>query len=107
MQPGEKTRAPLRSQESDQVHAPAHLRLPVVFHPDLTRIGASKKLGTIDASEILRLDASVVGRNVPLFRDDLALDEPHVSRRAVILRHHSKISRVAIGHRPKQLGARK
>jgi hypothetical protein len=107
MQPGEKTRAPLRSRESDQVHDSAHLQLTVVFHADLTRIGASMKLGTIDASGILRLDASVVGRNAPLFSDDLALDEPHVSRRALILSHHSKISRAAIDQRPKQLGARK
>jgi hypothetical protein len=107
MQPGEKTRAPLRSRESSQVHAPAHLRLTVVFHPDLTRIGASMKLGTIDASGIMRLTASVIGRNAPLFTDDLALDEPHVSRRALILSRHSKISRAAIDQRLKQLGARK
>ena len=78
MQPGEKTGAPLRSRESDQDHAPAHLRLTVVFHPDLTRIGASMKLGTIDASGIMRLTASVIGRNAPLFSDDLALDEPQM-----------------------------
>jgi DNA-binding NtrC family response regulator len=90
MQPGEKTRAPLRSRESDQGHASAHLRLTVVFHPDLTRIGASMKLGTVDASGIMRLDASVIGRNAPLFSDDLALDEPHVSRRALTLSHHAR-----------------
>ena len=90
MQPGEKTRAPLRSRESGQVHAPEHLRLTVVFHPDLTRIGASMKLGTIDASGIMRLTASVIGRNAPLFSDDLALDEPHVSRRALTLSHHAR-----------------
>ena len=90
MQPGEKTRAPLRSRESDQGHSPAHLRLTVVFHPDLTRIGASMKLGTIDASGLMRLDASTIGRNAPLFSDDLALDEPHVSRRALTLSHHAR-----------------
>ena len=90
MQPGEKTRAPLRSRESDQVHAPAHLRLTVVFHPDLTRIGASMKLGTIDASGIMRLDASVIGRKAPLFSDELAIDDPHVSRRALTLSHHAR-----------------
>ena len=107
MQPGEKTRAPLQSRESDQGHASAHLRLTVVLHPDLTRIGASMKLGTVDASGIMRLDASDIGRNAPLFSDDLALDEPHVSRRALILSHHSKILRAAIDQRLKQLGARK
>jgi len=107
MQPGEKTRAPLRSRESDQDHAPAHLRLTVVFHPDLTRIGASMKLGTIDASGIMHLDASVIGRPAPLFRDDPAFNEQYLSRRALILSHHSKISRAAIAQRLKQLGARK
>ena len=107
MQPGEKTGAPLRSRESDQGHASAHLRLTMVFHPDLTRIGASMKLGTIDASGIMRLDASVLDRNAPLFRDDPALNEQHLSRRALILSHHSKISRAAIDQRLKQLGARK
>ena len=107
MQPGEKTGAPLRSRESDQGHASAHLRLTMVFHPDLTRIGASMKLGTIDASGIMRLDASVLDRNAPLFREDPALNEQHLSRRALILSHHSKISRAAIVQRLKQLGARK
>ena len=106
MQPCEKTRAPLRSRESGRVHTPAHLRLTVVFHSDLTRIVASMKLGTIDASGIMRLTASVIGRNAPLFSDDLALDEPHVSRRALILSHHSKILRAAIDQRLKQLGVR-
>ena len=107
MQPGEKTRAPLRSRESDQVHDSAHLRLMVVFHADLTRIGASMTLGTIDASGIMRLDASVIGRHAPLFRDEPAFNEQHLSRRALILSHHSKISRAAIAQRLKQLGARK
>ena len=107
MQPGEKTRAPLRSRESNQVHAPAHLRLTVVCHPDLTSIGASMKLGRIDASEIMRPDASFIGRNAPLFRDDPASNEQHSSRRALILSHHTKISRAAIPQRLKQLGARK
>ena len=107
MQPGEKTRAPLRSRESDQDHMPAHLRLTVIFHPDLTRIGAPMKLGTIDASGIMRLDASVIGRNVPLFRDDPVFSEQDLSRRALILSHHSKISRATIAQRLKQLGARK
>ena len=107
MQPGEKTGAPLRSRESDQGHASAHLRLTMVFHPDLTRIGASMKLGTIDASGIMRLDASVIGRPAPLFRDDPAFNEQHLSRRALILSYHSKISRAAIVQRLKQLGARK
>ena len=107
MQPGEKTRAPLRSRESDQGHASAHLRLTTVFHPDLTRIGASMKLGTIDASGIMRLDASVIGRNAPLLADDPVVNEQHLSRRALMHSHPSKISRAAIAQRIKQMGARK
>ena len=107
MLPGTKTRAPLQSLESDQDHAPAHLRLPAVFQPDLTRIGASIKLGTIDASGIMRLDASVIGRNAPLLADDPVVNEQHLSRRALIHSHHSKISRAAIAQRLKQMGARK
>ena len=107
MQPGEKTRAPLRTRESDQVHASAHLWLTVVLHPDLTRIGASMKLGVVDASGVMRLDATVIGRSAPLFRDDPALAEQHLSRRALIHSHHSKISRAAIAQRLKQLGASK
>lgn len=90
MQPGEKTRAPLRSRESGQVHAPEHLRLTVVFHPDLTRIGASMKLGTVDSSGSLRLVTSVIGRNAPVLSDDLPLNEPHVSRRALTVSHHTR-----------------
>ena len=107
MLPGTKTRAPLQSLESDQDHAPAHLRLPAVFQPDLTRIGASIKLGTIDASGIMRLDASVIGRNAPLLADDPVVNEQHLSRRALIHSHHSKISRAAIAQRLKRLGASK
>ena len=107
MQPGEKTRAPLRSRKSDQVRASARLRLTMVFHPDLTSIGASMRLGTIDAPGIMRLDASVIGRNGHLFRDDPAFNEQHLSRRALILSHHLKISRAAIAQRMKQLGALK
>ena len=107
MQPGEKTRAPLRSRKSDQGHASARLRLTMVFHPDLTRIGASMRLGTIDAPGIMRLDASVLGRNAPLLADDPVVNEQHLSRRALIHSHHSIVSRAGIAQRRKQLGARK
>ena len=107
MQPGEKTRAPLRSRKSDQVRASARLRLTLVFHPDLNSIGASMRLGTIDAPGIMRLDASVIGRNAPLRADDPVVNEQHLSRRALIHSHHSKISRAAIAQRLEQMGARK
>jgi len=107
MQPGEKTRVPLRSRRSDQGHASARLRLTMVFHPDLTRIGASMRLGTIDAPGIMRLGASVIRRNAPLLADDPVVNEQNLSRRALMHSHHSKISRAAIAQRLKQMGARK
>ena len=90
MQPGEKTRAPLRTGDVDQPTESLQLMLTVVFHPELDRIGASMKLGTLDASGTLRLVASVIGRNAPLFSDGLALSEPHISRRAMGLKQHPR-----------------
>ena len=90
MRPGDKTRAPLRTGELDQSVAPLQLRLTVVFHPDRARIGASLKLGALNASGILHLDATTLGRNAPLFEDGLGLNEPHISRRALTLKHHAR-----------------
>jgi transcriptional regulator with GAF, ATPase, and Fis domain len=90
MRPGDKTRAPLRTGELDQRAKPLQLRLTVVFHPDCARIGASLILGALDASGLLHLDATMLGRNAPLFGDGLGLDEPHISRRALTLRHHAR-----------------
>ena len=90
MQPGDKTRAPLRTGELDQSVTPLQLRLTVVFHPDSTRIGASLKLGALNASGLLHLDATTLGRNAPLFEDGLGLNEPHISRRALTFRHHAR-----------------
>ena len=90
MRPGDKTRAPLRTGELDQRATPLQLRLTVVFHPDRARIGASLKLGALNASGILHLDATTLGRNAPLFEDGLGLNEPHISRRALTLKHHAR-----------------
>ncbi len=90
MRPGDKTRAPLRTGELDQRAKPLQLRLTVVFHPDRARIGASLILGALDASGLLHLDATMLGRNAPLFGDGLGLNEPHISRRALTLRHHAR-----------------
>lgn len=90
MRPGDKTRAPLRTGESDQGVIPLQLTLTLVFHPDPTRIGASQILGALPASGLLHLDAATLGRNAPLFDDGLGLSEPHVSRRALSLRHHAR-----------------
>lgn len=88
MQPGEKTRAPLRTGEPDEVMMPRQLKLTMVFHPDRARIGASLKVGVLTASGVLHLDATTLGRNSPLFDDGFGLDEPHVSRRALMFRNH-------------------
>jgi len=90
MRPGDKTRAPLRTGELDQSVAPLQLRLTVVFHPDRARIGASLKLGALNASGVLHLKATTLGRVAPLLEDGLGLNEPHISRRALTLRHHAR-----------------
>lgn len=90
MRPGDKTRAPLRTGELDQSLAPLKLRLTVVFHPDRARIGASLKLGAVNASGTLHLDATTLGRDAPLFEDGFGLNEPHISRRALTFRHHAR-----------------
>ena len=90
MRPGDKTRAPLRTGELDQRATPLQLMLTLVFHPDRARIGASLKLGALNASGVLHLDATMLGRNAPLFDDGLGLNEPHISRRALTLRHHAR-----------------
>ena len=88
MLPGDKTRVPLRTGESDSEGYPRQLTLTVVFHPDRGRIGATMALGTLDSSGSLRLAATTVGRNAPTFVDGLPLSEPHVSRQALKLMHH-------------------
>ena len=90
MLPGDKTRVPLRTGESDSEGYPRQLTLTVVFHPDLGRIGATMALGTLDSSGSLRLAATTVGRNAPTFVDGLPLSEPHVSRQALKLMHHPR-----------------
>ena len=90
MRPGDKTRAPLRTGESDQGVIPLQLKLTLVFHPDPTRIGASQILGALTASGALHLEATTLGRNAPLFEDGLGLCEPHISRRALMLRQHAR-----------------
>lgn len=90
MLPGDKTRAPLRTEELDHRVMPRQLKLTVVFHPDRARIGASLKLGALTASGSLHLEATTLGRNAPLFDDGLGLNEPHTSRRALTLRHHAR-----------------
>ena len=90
MRPGDKTRAPLRTGELDQRATPLQLMLTLVFHPDRARIGASLNLGALDASGLLHLDVTMLGRNAPLFDDGLGLNEPHISRRALTLRHHAR-----------------
>ena len=65
MQPGEKTRAPLRTGESGEGVASRRLRLTMIFHPDRARIGASLNLGVIEPSGALRLGATFIGREAP------------------------------------------
>jgi len=110
MRPGDKTRAPLRTRELDQRAAPPQLRLTVVFHPDRERIGASLKLGALNASGVLHLDATTLGRNAPLFEDcsDTEIEEalgavgPNLSALSQTLR----LSKASIASRLRLMGVR-
>ena len=84
MRPGDKTRAPLRFGRAQSECGDASAEADRGFSPDLARIGASLKLGALNASGILHLDATTLGRNAPLFEDGLGLSEPHISRRALM-----------------------
>ena len=88
MQAVAKTRQALRSLDVTAIESWA-LRLTVVFHPDLERLGASLSLGTWTGDHGFLLSATVMGRNSPLLDDGKPLSEAHVSRRALGISKHS------------------
>lgn len=88
MQAVAKTRQALRSLD-DTITEAWDLRLTVVFHPDLERLGASLSLGTWTGDRGFLLSATVIGRNSPLLDDGKPLSEAHVSRRALGISKHS------------------
>ena len=88
MEAAAKTRQALRSL-GDTVTEAWDLRLTVVFHPDLERIGASRSLGTWTGDHGFLLSTTVLGRNSPSLDDDKPLSEAHISRRALGISKHS------------------
>ena len=88
MQAAAKTRQALRSLDDTATEA-WDLRLTVVFHPNLERLGASLSLGTWAGDRGFLLSATVLGRNSPLLDDGKPLSEAHVSRRALGISTHS------------------
>lgn len=79
-----KTRIPLRTRNCAADLAAHRLRFTVIFHPDVSRIGAFVDLkawpaeGVINEHQLLKL-----GRAAPVFSDGQALLEPHVNRAAL------------------------
>ena len=88
MEAAAKTRQALRSL-GDTVTEAWDLRLTVVFHPDLERIGASLSLGTWAGDHGFVLSTTLLGRNSPSLDDDNPLSEAHISRRALGISKHS------------------
>ena len=88
MQAAAKTRQALRSLDVAAIES-WDLRLTVVFHPELERLGASLSLGTWTGDHGFVLSATVMGRNSPLLDDGKPLSEAHVSRRALGISKHS------------------
>ena len=88
MQAAGKTRQALRSLDDATTEA-WDLRLTVVFHPDLERLGASLSLGIWTGDAGFVLSATVLGRNSPALDDGKPLSEAHVSRRALGISKHS------------------
>lgn len=78
----ESTLPTLRDAIDGSSRTPA-LRCTIVFHPDIDRIGQSTLLDCVD-------DQCVLGRHGPVFagsalRSDAPLDDPYISRRAILL----------------------
>jgi transcriptional regulator of acetoin/glycerol metabolism len=59
------------------------LRLSIVFHPDITRIGQYSDLAEWSHAASRPPVDLKIGRSAPIFSDGAALAEPHVSREAL------------------------
>lgn len=89
MQAAAKTRQPLRSLDDLATGQVWDLRLTLVFHPNLGRVGASLSLGSWASDGGFLLSATVLGRNSPEFSDLEPINDPYVSRRAMSIARHS------------------
>ena len=67
MQPGEKTRASLRTRKSGEGVVSRWRRLTMIFHSDRAGIGASLNLGVIEPPDVFCLGAKVIGGEAPVF----------------------------------------
>ena len=86
------TKPALRTGDPDEGCFPATLRLTIVFHPDLQRIGRWADLCAWEAERSdLILDELQLGRYFPKFSDQRSLEDSYVSRLACLL--HPKRSR--------------
>lgn len=82
-----RTQPALRTSPGAAHYSTPTLRLTIVFHPDLDRIGEWVDLCPWDPERPDSLPAEVsLGRNTPLFSDGRALENSHISRLALIAR---------------------
>ena len=80
------TKSPLRTGHSQEGSAGATLRLTIVFHPDLQRIGRWTDLCVWEAERPdLVPDELHLGRYFPEFSDQRSLEDGYVSRLACLL----------------------
>ncbi len=78
------TRPAFRTVALSEEEGSYRLRLTLVFHPDLERIGAHTDLQTWPLDQPLKpLAGTVIGRHTPTLSDARSIDEPHVSRTAL------------------------
>ena len=79
-----KTRQALRTRKPSAVSTERCLRLTIVFHPELERVGAFVDIAPwLDNNLGLLGRIKTIGRNDPEFSDGAPLREPHVSRLAL------------------------
>lgn len=91
------TKPALRTGDSEEGSFRATLRLTIVFHPDLQRIGRWAELCTWEAERSdLIPDELQLGRYFPKFSDQRSLEDSYVSRLACLL--HPKRSRHPDGY---------
>lgn len=87
-----KTRAGLRTRRTRSVGGVWSLRLTIVFHPDLERVGCSVDLLVWPKGrEPGRRSPVTLGRNEPVFDDGLPISEPHVNRKSLVVNVNSRV----------------
>ncbi len=78
------TRPALRTVATSHAAGTYRLRLTIVFHPDLDRIGTYVDVHRWAIDKPLTVfPVLFLGRNEPLLSDNRALEDMHISRRAL------------------------